>query len=121
MSDKNLKNIMDTEIEKRLESPEWDLKIAGKIVSEARHRKKRRYAAASISSMAAAAVIIIAIFPNPGGNTAGEYELLIKNQLDGIYTQVFNEKYISSYKSGNDEAVLYDNIDVLIDNTLSKR
>ena len=121
MNDKELHNTIDAEIKKRLKSPEWDLRIADMIVSAMLRKKKKRYITASISSMAAAAVIIIAVFFNSNGKTAGEYEQLIQNQLNGIYTEVFNEKYISSYSSGNEDTYLYDNIDLLIDNTLSKR
>ena len=110
--------LMKSEIKKRIESSEWDIGIAAAVLKKKR-RKKIAYSV-SFSSLAAAALVLIVllfgIYSDPYQDT---YDSFISNQVNGTYKLVFNGN--SGIDSNNDNMLLSNDIDNMIDNTLSMR
>lgn len=117
------KKIMNKEIRKRMESDSWNFQIAAKVVERKRSAKNFRIYSASLSSLAAAAlVMIIFFFTTNNVSESNPYDRFIASQLDGTYNYVFNkENSISSAYNNSASSLLTNDIDIMIDDMLSKR
>lgn len=118
-----MQHIMNAEISKRMESPQWNLGIAQNVLSRVKKTRKRRLMAASITSLVTVALLLTSIIFDTGGKPGiPEFKQFISAQVDGTYSEVFMVRDAES--SSNDilyRRILSDPIDELIDNTLSMR
>lgn len=121
MSDRELKNIMENEIQQRLDNPEWNYRIASRVKSRVKERARKNIFTVSLSSLASAAIIIFIFLFNTENSVQNRYNELIQTQIEGTYSEVFDKNYVSLLSSGTEDAFAYDNIDLTIDNALSSR
>jgi hypothetical protein len=120
VEDMNL--VFSEKIRERIESNEWDREIASRVLSAIR-KKRKRIAVASLSSLATAAMIVVAfIFVLNSPSAPDKIDQFITSQLDGTYNSVFNKSYRESLPSIlSSQLPPDDDIDILIDETLTMR
>ena len=115
--DENSK-IMDREIKKRMESNSWDLSMAERVIKK-RSRKRVAYSVSIASLAAAALVLIFLLFGIKTDLDQNTYEQFISKQVNGTYMLVFNGN--SGIDAAGNIGADSDDIDSIIDNTLSMR
>lgn len=94
------KKLMKNEINKRMESYEWNLKIAGKVMERKRGRKKSFILSLSAFS-AAAAVLLFIIFGISNEKTGtSSYESMISRQVQGTYQEILTGTKKKTFKTG---------------------
>jgi hypothetical protein len=105
---------MNSEINARMQSPEWDLHIASGVINRRNQKRKRNfYALSSVSVLATAAVIVFAVFINTPSAKMNDIELFISRQVEETHKTVFKENYsrnlltVSYSENANDA---FDNI-----------
>jgi DNA-directed RNA polymerase specialized sigma24 family protein len=119
------KTAFDEKVKTRLNSDEWDIRIARNVL---RSRRRKRYTIAAFGSavsLAVAASLIFAILPDMQGETLQGGEALnrfVNAQVEGTWEKVFAE---SAPDEGN-ETVFVDiqsdkSMDTMIDETLAQR
>jgi hypothetical protein len=119
---RNINLVFSEKIKERIESDAWDREIASRVLSAIRRRKRRLIAASSLTSLATAAMIVLAlIFTLHEPTTSHEIDQLISLQLDGTYRSVFNKSYRENLPSILSSKLPSDDIDTLIDETLTMR
>lgn len=121
MTGKEFELRMEDEIRKRINSQEWDSKIATNVTKLHKRRIKKNIFVVSLSSLAATVVFVFLLFLNPGNQSPDKYEKFIQAQIEGTYSEVFNENYLQNRSNNSDDIIVYDNIDLLIDSALSRR
>ncbi|MBN2038668.1 MAG: hypothetical protein JW864_01405 [Spirochaetes bacterium] len=117
-----LKERLDFEINKRIESDNWDMEIASKVIrAESRNRKKTLYIS-SVSSFAFAALMLIifafGLTTSPDENL---YEQFITKQVRQTYSSVIGEDTGNLPAENNGDTIFTGEIDSVIDNVLSMR
>jgi predicted PurR-regulated permease PerM len=119
---KDMSFIFSEKIRERIESNEWDREIASRVLSAIR-KKRKRMVAASLTSLATAAMILLAfIFVLNSPSTPDKIDQFITSQLDGTFNSVFNKGYRESLASLlSSQTPPDDDIDILIDETLTMR
>jgi hypothetical protein len=143
------KKIMSDEIKKRLDSKNWNYRIAASVLEKKNQTKKYIIYATSFSSLAVAALILIFFIfginqraePNlynqfisnqlsgtynevfrKDNKTTSQYEQFINNQLKGTHNEVFDKEYrLTSSDVRGEDMILLNGTDTLIDNTLTIR
>jgi hypothetical protein len=119
---RNIGLVFSEKIKERNESDTWDREIASRVLSVMRRRRRRLIAASSLTSLAMAATIVVAfIFTLHKPTTSHAIDQLISLQLDGTYRSVFNKSYRESLPSILSNELPSDDIDTLIDETLTMR
>ena len=123
MREDKINDIMNAEIRERMESDKWNLDISAGVLSKRKKAIKRNIITAALIPMAAIAVILLVSPPwNIDPPKTNELDQFIRTQVEGINREVFTENYMnSSSNHAGIEEILYDNIDILIDNTLAIR
>ncbi len=122
MNGRNINLIFSEKIKERLESDTWDREITSRVLSAIRRKKRRLIAASLLTSLATAAMIVLAlIFTLHTPTTSNAIDRLISLQLDGTYRSVFNKSYRESLPSILSNKLPSDDIDTLIDETLTMR
>jgi len=113
---------MNQEIDQRLQSPEWDLDVASRVIFLRNKRKKRNIMAISTGGLAAcASVMFFSFFVNTSSVEVNDLDLFVNKQVDGTHKEVFtgshskNIIYAGATESENDP------VDYLITNALSMR
>ncbi len=117
-----LKQRLDDEIQKRVKSNSWNFEIATRVIeSKKRNRKRALYLTAVSSFSFAAIAVIFFIFGINSQPQKNIYEQFITKQVNGTYQLVVdkNDKLTSSGSAT--DLVFTDEIDSIIDNTLSMR
>ncbi len=119
---KDMNLVFSEKIRERIESNEWDREIASRVLSAIRKRR-RRMAATLLTSLATAAIIVLAfIFVLNSPSAPDKIDQFITSQLDGTYKSVFNKSYRESLPSIlSSQSPPDDDIDILIDETLTMR
>jgi hypothetical protein len=119
---RNIDLVFSEKIKERIESNTWDREIASRVLSAIKRRRRRLITASSLTSLATAATIVLAfIFTLHKPTTSYEIDQLISLQLDGTYRSVFNKGYHESLPSILSNKLPSDDIDALIDETLTMR
>ncbi len=122
MNGRNINLIFSEKIKERLESDTWDREITSRVLSAIRRKKRRLIAASLLTSLATAAMIVLAFtFTLHTPTTSHAIDQLISLQLDGTYRSVFNKSYRESLPSILSNKLPSDDIDTLIDETLTMR
>ncbi|MBN2401381.1 MAG: hypothetical protein JXN64_03185 [Spirochaetes bacterium] len=113
---------MNSEINARMQSPDWDLNIASKVI-ERRNKKIKRnfYALSSFSLLATAAVVVIAVFINTTPVKMNDVEIFISKQVEETHKIVFKEKYSNNMMTVSYTEDSNDPIDNLILTALTRR
>ncbi len=130
------KNKMNEEISKRIESREWDFKIAASVMDKRKNSIKKIFYSASISSLAAAAVIAFILSGVFNSKNEGLiYDEFITAQIKGTYdsalpvknknaskkVQINNKTDIIENSNQNNADIIAEDIDSLISDTLALR
>lgn len=120
MKEENL-TILESEIEKRLKSDEWDRQLAGKVLQKReriRGRRKKIIFRGVPAALGLAATVFIAVLVYDYGQSRYEQlDTIIASQVNGTYRDVF----LVEAKSGKQEDIYQDNIDDFISATLAVR
>ena len=115
--------MMDAEISKRMESPQWDLDIAQKVFSRRKKAKRKSLMGACLISLAACILLLPPFIFTTGEKPAkADFGTFISTQVNGTYEQVFAARNIqdsSSTLSYGD--IPADTTDDLIDSVLAMR
>ena len=123
MSNEKTQRMMDAEISKRIESPQWDLDIAQKVLSRRKKAKRKSLMAACLISLAACILLLPPFIFTTGEKPAkADFGTFISTQVNGTYEQVFAVRNIqdsSSTLSHGD--IPADTTDDLIDSVLAMR
>ncbi len=113
---------MNLEIDKRMNSSEWDLNIAAGVIS-ARNKKVKRniFSISSLSLLATAAIIVIAFFVSAPSVKINDLDVFIAEQVDGTHKEVFKEDYSKNLLQINSKENIDGPIYYLVDTALSVR
>jgi hypothetical protein len=131
------KNKMAEEINNRIESTEWNSKIAAAVLSRKRNTARKIFFTASVSSLAAAAAFAL-IFSGVLNNKNDGliYDEFITAQIKGTYdaslpvkkniaskkVQINNKKTVTNENtSQSNEDIITEDIDSIISETLALR
>jgi hypothetical protein len=113
---------MNSEINARLYSPEWDFNIASRVINKRNHQIKRNfYALSSLSALATAAVIVFAVFINTPATKMNDVELFISRQVEETHRTVFKEGYSRNLLTVSYSEDASDPFDNIIYNAISAR
>ncbi len=113
---------MDSEINARLHSAEWDHDIASGVINKRNRKIKRNiYALSSFSALATAAVIVFAVFINPPATKMSDVELFISRQIEGTHKTVFKEGYSKNLVTVGYSEDANDPFDNIIYSAVSRR
>jgi len=122
MRDNKLVQRLDSEIGKRLESTNWNLDMAHKVIGARKKSRKKVIYISSMSSFSFAALMIIffvfGISTVPQENI---YEQFITKQVQGTYSTITGEDTNNLVAGNNLDVVFTGEIDSVIDDTLSMR
>lgn len=123
MKEKELKNIFNNEIEKRMNSDSWNHSMAAMVFAKKNQTRRRIIYSTSISSLAVAALLLIVfLFGINDIQKTDQFEHFISNQIEGTYNYVFNKNAEFSYLENKDEGMMYaGDIDSIINETLDLR
>jgi hypothetical protein len=113
---------MNTEINERMQSPDWDLIIASKVIDR-RNKKIRKnlYTLSSFGLLATAAVIVLAVFITTPSTKMNDVEIFISKQVQETHKTVFKENFSNNLISVSYTEDTNDPIDNIIYTALIKR
>ncbi|MCP4130632.1 MAG: hypothetical protein GY754_06585 [bacterium] len=114
---------MKQEIRERMESSNWNRKIAsGVLEKKGKTRKRIIFYTGSFSSLAAAALLlIIFLFGTNNRLEPNQYDNFITQQLEGTYKQVFKASENDSGNGAKQDLLSGNDIDDMIDDALAAR
>jgi hypothetical protein len=113
---------MNSEINARMQSPEWDLNIASRVINRRNQKIKRNfYALSSFSVLATAAVIVFAVFINTPSAKMNDVELFISRQVEETHKTVFKENYSRNLMTASYSEDANDPIDNIIYTAITRR
>lgn len=114
MTINNFNEKMNSEINERIQSSDWDLNIASNVLNRRNKKIKRNlFTLSSFGLLATAAVIVFAVFINPPSAKMNDVEIFISKQVAETHKTVFKENYsrnlltVSYSENANDA---FDNI-----------
>jgi hypothetical protein len=118
----NFNEKLNSEINERMQSSDWDLNIASNVLNRRNKKIKRNlYTFSSFGLLATAAVIIFAVFINPPSAKMNDVEIFISKQVAETHKTVFKENYSNNLISVSYTEDTNDPIDNLIYTALIKR
>ena len=118
--DKPNHSLERTGIQGRIESKQWSSEIASRVIRR-RNKYYKKLSAASAAASLAAAILLIVFQFIPENTDNNKFERMISAQLNGTYNAVFETDYKTGVSSTSSENLQYDDIDIIIDNTLAMR
>ena len=123
MKTNKLKERLDFEINKRMDSRNWDLDIASKVIQSKNRSRKKAIYISSISSFSFAALMIIFFIFGLTTTRLHEnlYEQFITKQIEGTYTTVTGKDAKNLVAGNNSDLIFTGEIDTIIDETLNMR
>ena len=123
LSNETTQRMMDAEISKRMESPQWDLDIAQKVLSRRKKTKRKGLMAAFLTSFAACILLLPPFIFHTGEKPVkAEFGTFISTQVNGTYKQVFAVRSVNNFSDTlSYGGIPADPTDDLIDSVLAMR
>lgn len=113
MINNNVQQIMNDEIKKRLESKDWNLDIARKVLEKKNTEKSRIIKGTfTVTLAAAASIIALFLFQLIKVNNVETYDQYINKQVEGTYSYVFGK---------TEDSDDMDDVESLIDDAMDSR
>ena len=123
MNDNKFKKIMSDEIQKRINSREWNYHIASTVQQKKVKTRKWVFYSTSLSSLAVAALVLIVLLFGINNEPQSKiYNKFISKQIIGTHNQVFKKDFkLSSNGTADYDKLMTNEFDDFIDETLAMR
>jgi hypothetical protein len=122
MNNLNFENKLNNEILRRINSNNWNLEIASRVISSRQKKRKRITYFSYISSFSLAAFAAVFYFLGTGNEKKENlYQKFITKQVEGTYHYIKNNKSLTSITVNDLAEPSGNEIDYFVDEVLSSR